>query len=332
MLTVAACQPTDIRAQRSRPNDISAAEASAYPGELMKIGGGRRINLRCSGQGAPTILLEGGYAATSLAWWKIQPELSRRYRVCAYDRAGYGFSDPGPEPRDGAAVARDFDRALRAARIQGPFIVVGHSAGGLYARLFYNRRPRDVVGMVLVETSVEQQDDRFAGQFGPRAASLEGMRNQAVACEAAASRRQLPSEKAELVSCVAKPRADQPATVNAARQAEGMRASMWKTQISELDSLWGRTSDQVSLGRASYGDLPLIVLTAGDAFAEVPEPARSAVRALWSDLHAEVAARSTRGEVRLIPGATHMMIIDKPEAVIAAVDDVVAQRKSVSRP
>lgn len=329
LLLAAGCRPTEIQA--GRPQGTPAAEASAYPGQLARLPDGRRINLRCSGKGAPTILLESGFGATSLAWYRIQPELAKRYRVCAYDRAGYGFSDPGPVPRDGAAIARDLDRALRAARIVGPYVVVGHSAGGLYARLFANRRSKEVVGMVLVEPSVEHQDRRFAGMFGPRAASLDALRNRAAACEQAALKKALPSEEPELQACVGKPREDQPAAVNAARRTEGMRASTWRTQVSELDNLWGRTSEQVSLGPQSYGDMPLIVLTAGKAYDEAPEPARSAVKNLWSELHAEIAARSTRGEARLVPSATHMMILDAPQAVIQAVDDVVAAGRRRAR-
>lgn len=317
-----ACQPAASEPDRSEPRAVG--DAAAQPGRLVRLPDGRRINFRCSGRGEPTILLEGGHAATSLAWGRIQPELSRRYRVCAYDRAGLGFSDPGPLPRDGAAVARDLDRGLRAARIQGPFVVVGHSAGGLYVRLFANRRPHEVIGMVLAETSVEYQDRRFAALFGPNASSLEPIRVRALACQRAAERRALPSDDPKLSHCVAGPRPSQSDAAYAAQRAQALRASTWRTQVSELDNLWGRTSDQVGRGRPSYGDMPLIVLTAGDAFKTAPEPARMAVRQLWSDLHAEIAQRSTRGEARIVPGATHMIILDKPEAVIKAVDEVVA--------
>ena len=130
------------------PPPAAAADASAGPGLLAKLPDGRKLNFRCTGAGAPTVLLEGGYSADSLSWGRAKAALAKSYRVCSYDRAGAGFSDPGPMPRDGAAIARDLDRGLAAARIPGPYILVGHSAGGLYVRLFSNRRPQDVVGMV----------------------------------------------------------------------------------------------------------------------------------------------------------------------------------------
>lgn len=320
LLAMIACGPSEIQAERRPPP--SSTEATAYPGQLVNLPGGRRLNLRCVGRGAPVVLLEGGFAATSLAWGQVQSGIARTHRVCSYDRAGYGFSDPGPFPRDGAAVARDLDRALRVAHIDGPYVLVGHSAGALYMRLFLNRRPQDVVGMVLVEPSIEHQDRRFAGMFGPNAGSLEGIRLRVTRCQAAAEGGLLPSEDPALIACVPKPSSGQSPRVVAARQAEALRPSTWRTQRSELDSLWTRTSEQVAMGRSNYGDLPLIVLTAGDAFGTAPEPARTAVRRLWSDLHAELAARSTRSKAVTIPRSGHMMILERPDAVVDAVTEV----------
>ena len=119
-----------------RPAVGALAGALDRPGEIVQLADGRKLNFRCAGRGAPTVLLESGFGADSRAWSKVQPTVAETTRVCAYDRAGYGFSDPGPLPRDGAAIARDLDQALTQAEILGPFVVVGHSAGGLYARLY----------------------------------------------------------------------------------------------------------------------------------------------------------------------------------------------------
>ena len=146
----------------------AAVDPAGHPGRLVMLPDHRRLNLRCSGHGSPTVVLEGGFGADSLAWYKVQPALAARYRVCAYDRAGAGFSDPAPAPRDGAAIARDLDAGLRAAGIGGPFVLVGHSSGGLYARIFADLRPKDVIGMVLVDPSVPHQDLRFAERLRAR--------------------------------------------------------------------------------------------------------------------------------------------------------------------
>lgn len=300
-----------------------ANEASAHPGQLARLPDGRRLNFRCSGQGSPTVILEGGYAATSLAWTRVRAQVEKTNRVCTYDRAGFGFSDPGPLPRDGSAIARDLDRGLRAAKIRGPLVLVGHSAGALYVRLLSNRRPLEVVGMVLVDPSVEHQDTRFAEAFGPGAGGVGSIRLKAATClEAAELKLRAPTEP-ELKRCFAIARPDQPAKVNAARRAESLRPGTWRTQISELDNLWPATSDQISAGRQSYGDLPIIVLSADGTYASAPR-----AQELWLQLHEELAARSTRGVHRVVAHSSHMLMNEHPEAVTAAIAEVTASRKA----
>src|SRR5882757_10771777 len=97
-------------------DQISMAGA---PGTLAVLPDRRRMDFVCTGQGSPTVLLESGFGAGASAWGRVQPRIAAKTRVCAYDRAGFGFSDPGPMPRDGAAIARDLDFGLKAARIPG---------------------------------------------------------------------------------------------------------------------------------------------------------------------------------------------------------------------
>ena len=300
-----------------------ANEASAHPGQLARLPDGRRLNFRCSGQGSPTVILEGGYAATSLAWTRVRSQVEKTNRVCTYDRAGYGFSDPGPLPRDGAAIARDLDRGLRAAKIGGPFILVGHSAGALYVRLFSNRRPLEVVGMVLVDPSVEHQDTRFAEAFGPGAGGIASIRLKAATCLEVTELKLRALTEPEFKRCLAAPRPDQPAKVNAARLAESLRPSTWRTQLSELDNLWPATSDQIDAGRQSYGDLPILVLSADGTYASAPR-----AQELWLRLHEELAAKSTRGAHRVVTNSSHMLMNQHPDAVAAAIAEVAADGKA----
>ncbi len=310
---------------RAAPTDA----ATAHPGLLARLPDNRAINFRCAGSGRPTVLFDAGWGATSLAWTQVQRLVAPRFRACAYDRAGYGFSDPGPAPRDGAAIARDLDQGLRAARIAGPFIVVGHSAGGLYMRLFADRRPRDVVGMVLVDPSVEYQDRRFAAAFGPGAGSLSGLRASTARCLAAAEAGSLPSTDAALAPCAPPPRAGEAPAAAAARLADAKRSDLWKTELSELDTLWTLTSDEVAAGRPRYGDLPVIVLTADGTYASAPPSLRPAVAAFWRSLHAGIAARSSRGSQRTVARSSHLMPIDRPDAIAAAIEEVAAARPSI---
>ena len=263
-----------------------------------------------------------------MAWSKVQGLLAPKYRVCGYDRAGYGFSDPGPEPRDGTAVIRDLDQGLRAARLKGPFIIVGHSSGGLYARLFSNRRPRDVIGMVLVDPSVEHQDASFAAVFGEGAGNQSGLRERVLRCLEEAERVSIPAITAP-DGCLPRLRPADSVGVTQARRAESMRPSYWRTQLSELDNLWTRTSAEIVAGRQSYGDLPLVVLTADGAYGDAPTATRAAQARLWRSLHVTVASRSHRGVERLVQGTSHLMARDRPETIASAVDEVASQATSV---
>ena len=124
----------------------------AQPGELVNVGG-RRINLRCTGEGGPVVVLMAGLLSWSFIWYKTQPVIAQKTRVCAFDRAGYGFSDPAPKPQVISEVVDDLHAALKAASIPEPYVLVGHSLGGLEARIYSQRWLKEVAGMVLVDTS-----------------------------------------------------------------------------------------------------------------------------------------------------------------------------------
>ena len=296
-----------------------AADPYAQPGRLVRLADGRSLNLVCSGRGSPTVILESGFGAGAFAWGQVQPVVARKTRVCSYDRAGYGFSDPGPLPRDGAAIARDLDNALRRAGERGPFVIVGHSAGGLYARLFAARRYSEAVGLVLVDTSVPFQDRRFAAAFGPGAGGLEGIRRHPAACLQAAESRSPVALEAE--GCLPKQ--------DARARAAAARPGGWRTQVSELDTLFTTTSEQVNRTRPVLKDVPTIVLTASTTGAVPGQDDRGVL--LWQSLHREIAAGSLGGQYRLVK-SSHMMISERPEVVAGATLELVdASRKAAAR-
>ena len=305
-----------------------APEASfSVPGWRVPPPDGRRLNLRCLGAGVPTVLLESGFAGTSKAWRYVMPPVAARHRVCAYDRAGYGFSTPGPPPRDGAATAKDLSDAVTAARLHGPFVLVGHSAGALSMRLLAAARPADVAGVVLVDPSVEHQDRRFALRFNTALDDTSERRRRLLACLAAAEN----SASTEPAGCA-------PSTASASGTAKAGAASpadRWRTKLSELDSLWTTTSEEVEATAGDLEDIPLIVLTADRSFDAAPSPQREALQAFWESLHRELARRSRRGEQRTVSGTSHMMMIDRPEAIVTAIEDVThawEQKRSDRRP
>jgi len=120
------------------------------PGKLYRVDG-FSMHLYCTGTGAPTVILEAGLGDDSRIWGKVQPELSKLTRVCSYDRAGLGWSDPRPGPRDSESIADQLHGLLAAARISGPIVLMGHSIAGLHMRVYVSKYRQDIGGVVFVD-------------------------------------------------------------------------------------------------------------------------------------------------------------------------------------
>ena len=159
------------------------------PQLVVPIAEGRTINLVCLGHGSPTVVLTAGLGGWSWVWYRIQSPLSRRTRVCAWDPAGLGFSSPSPELEDAFHVTEDLDEALKRANLDGPYVMVAHSAAAYVALRFADQHPRTVVGMVLVDPAIPDQDavrERVAPKFaafGNAAPRAEAMRLRQCAAE-----------------------------------------------------------------------------------------------------------------------------------------------------
>jgi pimeloyl-ACP methyl ester carboxylesterase len=123
-------------------------------GDLISIGS-RKLHIHCTGIGSPTVVVENGGAAFSFDWELVQPDVERFTRICTYDRAGYAWSDPGPEFDTFDQAAHDLHLLLVSAGIPGPYVLVGHSLGGMLIRFYQSKYPVAVVGMVLVDSSHE---------------------------------------------------------------------------------------------------------------------------------------------------------------------------------
>src|ERR687895_502303 len=125
--------------------------ANPAPGRLVDVGG-HRLHIRCTGSGEPTVILENGLGGSSLvAWSLVQPEVARFTRVCSYDRAGMGYSDPGPSPRTARRIAGELAKLLARSGIAGPVVLVGASIAGFDVRVFASDHPERAAGLVLVD-------------------------------------------------------------------------------------------------------------------------------------------------------------------------------------
>jgi len=298
----------------------------ARPQQLVDIGG-RRLNLYCLGHGTPTVILDAGLGRTTVVWRKVHAELAKTTRVCAYDRAGYGFSDPGPLPRDTEHLANDLAALTKAAPLRPPYVLVGASLGGMIVRLYADTHLHEVGGMVLVDPETEREEKRLEpvspGLLQRIKRGIERDRACLTALEAGVP---APGSKTA-ADCVLDPDPELPSAVNDYYKQMSSRPPFARATLSEEEEAFGAGSDQIEASKRSYGALPLMVLTSTTP--ESPDPSHpdpyfNALTKVVIAMHEETARLSSRGVNRTIPGATHHIMLSKPQAVIDAVNEVVA--------
>lgn len=297
----------------------AAMDIYARAHTLAPISASRRLNLCITGEGPITVVLAAGYLGITLDWALVQHRLSRQLRVVSFDNAGLGFSDPGPEPRTSGAIVADLRAALAAARLDPPYILVGHSAGGIRMRLFAALYPQDCQGLVMVDSCFADWELRLYGGPSP---DLDQEREILHRLLALAQAGRLTPEAPEYKARIAVPRADLSPAMNAAFHNMWTRPSYLRTAISESLHLRASTAIEAAADRTPLGQTPLAVLSATDttqsAFLE-----NDAQSAAWFGMHDELAGLSERGFRRLVD-CGHNIPIEHPKAVVAAVEEVAA--------
>jgi pimeloyl-ACP methyl ester carboxylesterase len=295
-------------------------DAQRFPqrGHLVQVGS-IRMNIDCSGQGSPTVILESGWGGPSIDWLMVQPEVAKFTRVCSYDRAGYGWSDPGPEPRSSLQIAHELKQLLQAAGEKGPYILVGHSMGGYDIRVYTGQYPDDVVGMVLVDASHEDQDLRAPESIRKRLQdSLKHPGWQKLRCFL-----QIHLGWARLTAYRDAPEF----WPKAFTEEEDFLMLTTKQQFSMIDE--GQVFSTLSAAEVRHagnlGDRPLIVLTAtrqDDISPEIPPKDAEEEEDLWvHKLQPELARLSTHGK-QIIVDSSHEMPTEHPEVVISAIHEI----------
>lgn len=321
-------------AEPAAPMDYSA------PGTLADVGSGRHINMLCAGSGSPTVLLIAGLGNSAIVWDQVQPRIAQMTRVCAFDRAGFGFSDGSPRPQTTPERVQDIERALHSAHVGGPYVVVGHSLGSFESLVFTDRNRPKVRGMVLIDPSIPDQVRRLsehASAAGDYARKGRVAAIDAVARCAAQTRAGSLKLGSDPDGCLQYP-AYYPAALAArltALETDPLRAA---TRLSlyrnSIDSTDGRSAPIVNPKR-NYGSMPLIVLSSDPVFkapADAPAAAvaeQAQVQAEWRRAHEELARLSTRGEHHVISGSPHAIQRSNPDAVVDAVVQVVTAARAV---
>lgn len=296
----------------------------ANPATLVDIGGGRKLNLRCSGEGTPVVMLEAGATADSMAWYKVQPAVAKSTKVCAYDRAGFGFSDDGPLPRDLDADAKDLNALIRAAKIATPIVLVGHSLGTNIVRRYAEKYPADVGAIVLVDPPPQHISEFSKAWVKTDNAMHENVIAFAKMCGKAASAGELANPNGDAAKCIRPPDPRYPDALNAAIHAQKQKPPFWHTLISEFETNMTIFEEPVS-PKESHGATPLIVLVADGSFADAPPDGKSAMEAAQQKTNTLILATSTRSERRFVANSSHDMQFDQPDAIVTAVADVIRQ-------
>jgi pimeloyl-ACP methyl ester carboxylesterase len=268
----------------------SASAVAPETGQLVDVGG-RRLYIECHGSGSPVVVLQAGLSGTAADWSQVAANVAPTTTVCAYDRAGHGWSDPADQPQDGLAIASDLEVLLERAGIAGPYVLVGYSSGGPYTQVFAARYPDEVAGLVFLDA---QPADAFEAlpDYPAFYAPYRALMTLA------------PSLARLGVGIPVLGSPSDPAGIGAAR--------MFHDEVIALPDALKQAQELRTIG-----DRPLVVLTA-----------ESGQQAGWSTAQERLAQLSTNADHRVVPTAAHETVLgaDAPASVQAILDVVASVR------
>jgi pimeloyl-ACP methyl ester carboxylesterase len=301
----------------------SAANVYASPGRRLNVDG-RHLNLVCSGSGRPVVVLDAGLGDWSPSWIPIQQRLASKTTVCAYDRAGYGFSDPASSARTSLTNARELHDLLHAANLPAPYVLVGHSFGGLNMLGFTEMYRSDVAGLVLVDGTAP--DVAMPAALKPL---MDGQLAAVQKCATAAREGKLAGTSPAFTTCFnvlwgigSQPNNGVTPRLVAAVENQAREPAPYDAVASELQNVT-ESQREVRERERSFGDLPLEVLTAAThGENEMPPALRASLQQFepaWRRAHMRIAALSTVGHYELVQSG-HYIQFDHPDVVIDAVE------------
>jgi len=310
---------------------------------LFRIGravdiGGRSLNINCAGSGSPAVILEsGGGGYGGYGWRKVQAEVAKFTTVCWYDRAGEGWSDPAPAARSSATIVHDLQELLQRAPVAGPYVLVGHSIGGEYVRIFTAKFPSEVAGVVLVDSSHPDQREppmmlspitrmhkhvRQLACFALPIVTRFGvirlfMRNTPV---------YVPPEFSSQQSAAERAMRNQRVKAVETEAAQGCAATE-NGAIRPDKGSGDPEADEAARSAGTLGDRPLIVLTAGQYW-KPDDPAAAKEIAefheVWvNQLQPDLAHLSTNGKQIVVENSDHGIPEQAPESVVGAAHEIV---------
>ena len=281
-----------------------AADLQAYPppGQMVDVGG-YRLHINCTGTGSPTVIIDAGWGDWSLGWSSVQAEVTKTTQVCTYDRAGMGYSEAGPLPRNAEQFAKELHTLLEQANIAGPYVMVGHSLGGLPVRVFVHDYPAEVAGVVLIESMSPGHTTQPPAETKPQAPS----QSSGVSLPFLFARVGLGRLFAGLIVNQNQPPDVQPAYTAFSVTPRAIQA--WADEGTGLPESMAQ-ADEVK----TFGDLPLIVLT-GSLNQQTD----------WQAMQTELLQLSSNSQQMFADKSGHNIEIDQPQAAVAAIVTMVTQ-------
>jgi pimeloyl-ACP methyl ester carboxylesterase len=267
------------------------------PGKFIDVGG-RKLHLYCKGDAkGPAVIIEGGALVSGLSYMKAQDAVAPLAKVCVYDRAGMGWSDAAPTPRSLEARADDLHALLAKSGLKAPYILIGHSAGGMMVRVFAHKYPKQVAAMILVEASEEQ--------FNTTPESLTRLKQTATQLGFAVNMANAGQDIPQLRVPNGPPEQDLMQRVSAikAGQDDFVAMSNLPTELAKFGGL------------GKLGDTPLVVIRRGKADPGFTE----AQNQQWNEAQARLATLSTRSVAMVAENSGHVVNLDQPEMFATAV-------------
>jgi pimeloyl-ACP methyl ester carboxylesterase len=311
-------------------------DARRFPqeGHSVALGAGFpsvSLNLNCTGQGSPTVILESGLGVPAAGWDLVQPEVGKFTRVCSYDRAGYGWSSAGPMPRTTGEIVKELHALLSASGEQGPYVLAAHSFGGYNVRVYASRYPSEVAGLVFVDTSHEDQDRLMPPTL------QKYMKEQVKELDT-----QQKLAPILIFFGIARLTAGYDGVDKTSKEFREkmkylqLQPKFVSAAVSEMRSF--AVSAEEVRGAGNLGDRPLLVLTAGknaeakDLPKGISTQEMDGFHKMWvEDLQVRETRLSTRGRQIVVPDSTHMIPMERPDAVVAAIREVCEAVKGTAR-
>jgi pimeloyl-ACP methyl ester carboxylesterase len=280
--------------------------AHPIPGHLIDVGG-YKMHIDCIGAGSPAVILDSGLGDGYLSWRKVQPQIAKMTRACSYDRAGFGYSNSSPKPRTSKVFAQELHRLLQNDGVPPPYVLVGHSMGGYDVRLYANLYRREVVGMVLVDSSHPEQEKRLPSALNDLDATW--IREQ---------------EFFEFTMPFGLPRLLGFCARDAVARSAECNFHSVRESVLELKSISISAEETAATG--SLGNMPLVVLSQDPDAPQydLPEDVVKRTNEAWGQMQAELAQLSTQGTRVIAKNSGHYIQLDRPDLVVDAIRKVVS--------